>query len=51
MDKQPSQKEIAKRRDEALKRALNMPPQPHKKKEPAEKTGSHVAKRPSAKRR
>jgi hypothetical protein len=33
------QSEIARRRDEALRRALNTPPTPHKKKEPAKRDG------------
>jgi hypothetical protein len=32
-----TKKETARRRDEALRRALNTPPTPHKKKEPARK--------------
>jgi hypothetical protein len=42
-DKEPDEREIAKRRDEALKRALGMPHKPHKpsvpkgKKAPAKK--------------
>jgi len=37
--------ETAKRRDDALKRALNTPPKPHKEKEPAKKDGLHKSKR------
>lgn len=40
-----SKQETARRRDEALKRALNTPPKPHKKKGPAKRDGPQDKRR------